>query len=67
MKSASDPMELVKVVGASAPVTHSCPECKSAVKCEIAQGKNTCWCFNVQARNVEWNDVCLCKKCLTNN
>lgn len=46
------------------PVTHSCPACSGPVRCDIEQGKSTCWCFSVQAKEVEWGDKCLCKTCL---
>lgn len=58
-------MGQVKRLLEAAMVTHNCPECQQAAKCEIMQGKSTCWCFNVQAKALEMNDICLCKKCLT--
>lgn len=47
--------------------THPCPECNENTHCDIAAGKSTCWCFNVEKREVEKpNDLCLCRKCLDN-
>ncbi|WP_429560781.1 cysteine-rich CWC family protein [Pseudomonas laurylsulfatiphila] len=48
-------------------ITHKCPTCEVPVKCEIAQGKSTCWCFTVkpQEREVDWGGQCLCTGCLT--
>ncbi|WP_425090075.1 cysteine-rich CWC family protein [Stutzerimonas stutzeri] len=44
---------------------HSCPKCNSPVRCDITAGKSTCWCFGLQAKEVEHGDVCLCSGCLT--
>ncbi|WP_373323098.1 cysteine-rich CWC family protein [Pseudomonas brenneri] len=56
-------------VSASLPtlITHSCPSCETPVKCEIEQGKTTCWCFHVkrQEKEVDWGGKCLCTGCLT--
>lgn len=48
-------------------ITHACPECKTPVKCDVAQGKSVCWCFTVkrQEREVDWGGQCLCTNCLT--
>lgn len=46
-------------------VTHSCPNCEGPVRCDIQQGKSTCWCFGLQAKEVEWGDTCMCRQCLT--
>lgn len=47
-------------------VTHSCPECSAPVRCEVALGKSSCWCFSVspQLREVEWDGLCMCASCL---
>lgn len=56
---------LMKAVGVSPAVTHNCPKCQGPAKCEIMQGKNSCWCFHVQSKGLEMDDVCMCKSCLT--
>lgn len=60
----SDRMALLESLSRNKPATHSCPTCTSPVACNIAQGKTTCWCFNVQAGESLFGDVCLCKQCL---
>ena len=52
--------------------THECPEaeCTSLVRCEVAQGKGTCWCFYetpAEGNKVDLHsgDLCKCKSCLT--
>lgn len=59
--------ELQQKLAASRSVTHSCPGCNAPVRCEIEQGKNTCWCFTVhnQRPEVDWDSQCLCQHCLT--
>ncbi|WP_375145534.1 cysteine-rich CWC family protein, partial [Vibrio parahaemolyticus] len=47
--------------------THSCPECDSQAHCDIAAGKETCWCFGIEPRDLpkpESDQLCLCRKCL---
>lgn len=47
--------------------THSCPECDSLAHCDIAAGKETCWCFGIEPRDLpkpESDQLCLCRKCL---
>ncbi len=45
--------------------THSCPECGTQSHCDIAAGKETCWCFDVETRDVaKEGQACLCRKCL---
>lgn len=48
-------------------VTHACPSCGTGVRCDMARGKNLCWCFDErpQMRSAEFGGECLCKKCLT--
>ena len=62
--TSDDRMHQLKSLQDKATVTHSCPSCGGPVRCDIAKGKGVCWCFSVQAKSLEWNDVCLCKKCL---
>ena len=61
--------ELRRKIAANSHITHSCPECSAAVKCEITLGKSTCWCFTVstQIREVEWDGLCMCPTCLKGN
>jgi hypothetical protein len=61
-----DYKELMKSVGVQSCVTHSCPRCQSPVRCDISLGKNDCWCFSVQSKGLDMNDVCMCKTCLKN-
>lgn len=56
--------ELLSKIGASPVVTHSCPKCEHPVRCDISLGKTTCWCFSVQSKGLEMNDLCMCKSCL---
>ncbi len=45
--------------------THACPECGEANHCDIAAGKETCWCFEVEERELDKkHNICLCRKCL---
>ncbi len=45
--------------------THTCPECGAPTHCDITAGKETCWCFDVEARDVtEERQSCLCRNCL---
>lgn len=60
-----DYVQLMKAVACNPIVTNNCPECNAPVRCDIMAGESECWCFNVQAKALEMNDVCLCKKCLT--
>jgi len=57
---------LQRQLESSKPVTHTCPNCKAPVKCDVEQGKSVCWCFSVkpQQREVDWDGLCLCKACL---
>ncbi|WP_087463493.1 cysteine-rich CWC family protein [Oleiphilus messinensis] len=43
-----------------------CPECGTAVKCDIAAGKSQCWCFELPsiALPSDQKAACLCKPCL---
>ncbi|GAD66743.1 hypothetical protein VPR01S_05_00380 [Vibrio proteolyticus NBRC 13287] len=48
--------------------SHQCPSCGQNAQCDIAAGKNHCWCFELEQRDtssMENNDQCLCRKCLT--
>lgn len=53
------------MAGLPRPITHSCPTCSAPVRCDVELGKSTCWCFGLQAKEVEHGDVCLCSSCLT--
>ncbi|MCG6227057.1 cysteine-rich CWC family protein [Vibrio furnissii] len=47
--------------------THTCPACGEPTHCDISAGKSTCWCFDVEKRDVSTqpeSSVCLCRKCL---
>lgn len=59
-----DYVELMEKVGVQSTVTHSCPKCEHPVRCDIMLGKQACWCFNVQSKGLEMNDICMCKNCL---
>lgn len=59
-----DYVELMAKVGINPVVTNNCPKCAAPVRCGIAAGESTCWCFSVQAKGLEMNDVCMCKRCL---
>ncbi|MCP3696967.1 MAG: DUF1289 domain-containing protein [Aliivibrio sp.] len=51
----------------SGKTTHTCPECTTPAQCDIKMGKETCWCFEVETRNVgiaSENTECLCQDCL---
>lgn len=60
-----DYTELMVKVGINPLVTNNCPKCSNPVRCGIAAGENTCWCFSVQSKGLELNDTCMCKMCLT--
>lgn len=57
--------ELLAKVEGVPNVTHSCHKCGAPVRCDIELGRTECWCFSVQAKGLEMNDTCMCKKCLT--
>lgn len=45
--------------------THTCPECGDNTFCDIAAGKDICWCFEIEEREITENyNVCLCRRCL---
>lgn len=47
--------------------THLCPECGGSAQCDIAMGKATCWCFELEPRSVNLTSdtsTCLCRHCL---
>ncbi|MFH0257007.1 cysteine-rich CWC family protein [Vibrio rumoiensis] len=47
--------------------THTCPECGSNAFCDIAAGKDSCWCFELEEREIsEKFEGCLCRRCLEN-
>ncbi|HSR81570.1 MAG TPA: cysteine-rich CWC family protein [Hyphomicrobiaceae bacterium] len=45
---------------------HACPSCGGAVECGMANGDETCWCFELpHALPVSGSDAqCFCKACL---
>ena len=59
------PMDMLQSLVKRQTVTHSCPSCSGPVGCDIERGKSSCWCFGLQARELEWGDTCLCRQCLT--
>ena len=66
MTNNEERMQLLKSLSDKNNITHLCPECNNAVKCEIEQGKSTCWCFSVQVSNaLSTGDICVCRKCLS--
>ncbi|WP_114764787.1 cysteine-rich CWC family protein [Vibrio rhodolitus] len=48
--------------------THTCPNCGENSFCEISAGKERCWCFDIEKRDLSStarSGVCLCRKCLS--
>ncbi|WP_084659801.1 DUF1289 domain-containing protein [Vibrio sonorensis] len=48
--------------------THECPTCGEPTHCDISQGKETCWCFDIERRDtskVEKCGSCMCRRCLS--
>lgn len=48
-------------------ITHSCPQCQQPAVCDIQAGKSTCWCFDLEPREITANttSTCLCRHCLS--
>ncbi|MER2496929.1 cysteine-rich CWC family protein [Vibrio neptunius] len=47
--------------------SHRCPSCGEPAQCDISAGKDTCWCFSLEKRDMSCavsGDACLCRKCL---
>ncbi|EKO3517017.1 cysteine-rich CWC family protein [Vibrio fluvialis] len=47
--------------------THHCPSCGEPAHCDISAGKSTCWCFELEKRDLSAlpeSSVCLCRLCL---
>ncbi|KGK16031.1 cysteine-rich CWC family protein [Vibrio navarrensis] len=47
--------------------THQCPSCRQPSHCDISVGKSTCWCFNLEEREIATElqgKSCLCRRCL---
>jgi hypothetical protein len=47
--------------------THRCPSCGEPAYCGISAGQQSCWCFDIENRDipVEQNTkLCLCRQCL---
>lgn len=49
--------------------THTCHLCGKPAQCDISQGKESCWCFEIERRDTssidDKNAPCLCRKCLS--
>ena len=48
--------------------THTCPTCGQGAHCDIAEGKDTCWCFELEKRDtssIEKSGQCMCRHCLS--
>nr|WP_087017956.1 cysteine-rich CWC family protein [Thaumasiovibrio subtropicus] len=49
--------------------THTCPGCQQPTQCDIAAGKETCWCFDLPKCDtpepVTDTSQCYCRHCLT--
>ncbi|NVD08987.1 DUF1289 domain-containing protein [Vibrio sp. JPW-9-11-11] len=48
--------------------THQCPSCQAPAQCDLSQGKQTCWCFDVEQRDTRQlssEKSCLCRQCLS--
>ncbi|WP_102404212.1 DUF1289 domain-containing protein [Vibrio sp. 10N.261.55.A7] len=48
--------------------SHNCPVCQSSAQCDIQNGKQTCWCFDIEKRDtstIEKSGLCMCRKCLS--
>jgi hypothetical protein len=47
------------------PNPKTCPRCQTKFECGIAQGQETCWCFDCpRVLPVVENAACLCPECL---
>ncbi|WPC76120.1 cysteine-rich CWC family protein [Vibrio porteresiae] len=46
--------------------THTCPACHQPAHCDLAAGKSTCWCFDLEEREAAdtGSELCLCRACL---
>ncbi|WP_162064069.1 cysteine-rich CWC family protein [Vibrio taketomensis] len=48
--------------------THVCPSCGQGSHCDIKAGKDHCWCFDIEKRDLSGiakSSSCLCRKCLS--
>ncbi len=48
--------------------THTCPSCGGGAHCDLAAGKDHCWCFELDERepfDAKNQDLCLCRSCLS--
>ncbi|MEL7293221.1 MAG: cysteine-rich CWC family protein [Pseudomonadota bacterium] len=48
--------------------THQCPSCQAPAQCDLSQGKQTCWCFDLEKRDtshLKQGQACLCRQCLS--
>lgn len=46
--------------------THACSQCGKPAFCEISAGKSTCWCFELNKRDISTLEpgACVCRQCL---
>lgn len=48
--------------------THQCEGCGKPSQCDISAGKSTCWCFELDEREISSElkeaSSCLCRSCL---
>ncbi|WP_086983746.1 cysteine-rich CWC family protein [Vibrio aphrogenes] len=45
--------------------THFCPQCAEPSHCDLAAGKTSCWCFQLEERERSPSPhTCLCRSCL---
>jgi uncharacterized protein len=46
-------------------ILKTCPKCQAKVECGIANGQESCWCFNLpRVLPLVENAACLCPECL---
>ncbi|WP_194437139.1 cysteine-rich CWC family protein [Vibrio fluminensis] len=48
--------------------THHCPSCGDASFCDISAGKDHCWCFDIEKRDLTDSpkaNLCMCRRCLS--
>jgi len=66
LSEAQQSMRIAEIKGIVA--THSCPSCGEQSHCDISAGKDQCWCFDIEKRdlsNINKTNTCLCRKCLS--
>ncbi|WP_371876173.1 cysteine-rich CWC family protein [Vibrio sp. HB161653] len=51
------------------PTQASCAHCQQPMHCDISAGKTTCWCFELERREIpaplQNQNACLCRHCLS--